>query len=340
MPTAFRNVAHSIVLGLVLIAGQGLAHDAHAVPVPTASKSGTQIQAAGLAFWHALNDAQRATLAYGFDSPEAVAYWAPSQNNAADTLGLRLSDLSRDQRRRLDDILIASTSSQGFFKIQAAMQHDRSSDVHRIAIFGNPHTDSFWSYSLNGPQLRYNVMIRGGHMVLMPVFYGVEALSNEHMTLPQEFTRGFELMRSLTPDQRKAAIVMSNSISTQEPFDLGTNPHLFEHRGISGDQLRSDQRSLMWKLIVEYVANSDFDVAADHFKSIHSGGWQDLYFIWMGPIDGRGPVFYRLSGPSILIEFAAMSTDAGEDFHLFALVRDPNSVHGANWLTHHVHDHK
>lgn len=331
MRVAIKSIAQSFVLGVALITGQGLAHDGHAVPVPTASKSGTQIQTAGLAFWDTLNAAQRASLAYAFKGPEAADYWSASRNDAADTLGLRLSELSQDQRKLVDDLLIASTSSQGFFKIRAAMQHERSPDVHRIAIFGSPQSGDFWSFSLNGPHLRYNVMVLNGHMVLMPVFYSVAAPTEDDTPLPQEFMRGYELMNSLTPDQQSAAVVASSVPEAK--------PYRFEQQGISGDQLRPDQRSLMWKLIVEYVANSDFDFAADHFERIHSGGWQNLYFMWMGPTDGTGPVIYRVSGPSILIEFAAMRAGSDEAFHPHVLIRDPNNAHGANWLVHHISQH-
>ena len=331
MRTALKNIAHSFVLGVALITGQGLAHDGHAVPLPMASKSGIQLQTAGLAFWDGMNAAQRATLAYAFDGPEAEAYWSASRSDAADTLGLRLSELSQNHRKLVAHMLIASTSSQGFFKIRAAMQHARLPDVHRIAVFGNPQTDDFWSFSLNGPHLRYNVMVLNGHMVLMPVFYGIEARAQDDTPLPQEFTRGYELMNSLTPDQQSAAVVASSVPEAK--------PYRFEQQGISGDQLRPDQRSLMWKLIVEYVANSDFDFAADHFQRIHSGGWQNLHFMWIGPTDGSASVFYRVLGPSILIEFAAMRAGSGDGLHPHVLIRDPNNAHGANWLAHHVRQH-
>lgn len=343
MRAALKNFAHSIVLGVALITGQGLAHDGHAVPLPQASKSGAQIQAAGLAFWNTLSEAQRTTLSFAFNGPEAKAYWTSSQSDGSETLGVRVSELGPDQRRRLDDLLIASTSSQGYFKIQAAMQGDARSDEHRISVFGHPQTDRYWSFSLNGPHLRYNVMVLDGHMILMPVLYGIGTRDHDGLRLPQEFSRGYELLRSLTPDQRRAAIVASNWQSAERSSETASvfegTPDRLEHKGVSGDQLRLDQRNLMWKLIVEYVGNSDFDFAADHFERIHSGGWQNLHFLWIGPSDGSGPVFYRVSGPSILIEFAAVRTQTGEVIHPHVLMRDPNNTHGANWLTQHVTNH-
>ncbi|MEM9499782.1 MAG: DUF3500 domain-containing protein [Pseudomonadota bacterium] len=343
MRIAVKNLAHSILLGVTLITGQGLAHDEHAVPVPEASKSGTQVQAAGLAFWNALTDAQRASLSFPFNGPEAEAYWTPSGDGAATSPGLRLSNLAQDQRRRLDELLIASTSSQGYFKIRTAMQVDTLSPDHRVAIFGSPQTDEYWNYSLNGPHLRYNVMVLNGHMMLMPVFYGVGALTIEDTRLPQEFNRGHELLMALTPDQRRIALVApdwdSVEVNPNPRGVLEAKPSSFEHKGISGDQLRPDQRSLLWKLIVEYVANSDFDFAADHFEGIHAGGWQDLHFLWIGPTDESGFVFYSVSGPSILIEFGAIRTETGEITHPHVLVRDPKNAHGANWLTQYFRDH-
>ena len=100
--------------------------------------------------------------------------------------------------------------------------------------------------------------------------------------------------------------------------------------------MSAPQRKLLWVLVEEYVNNADFDVAEQQLAKIKKDGKDSLFFMWMGPSDGSEKVFYRVHGPSILIDFVDQRTGFDWNTHPHIIVRDPSNDYGQDWLQRHI----
>jgi hypothetical protein len=52
-----------------------------------------------------------------------------------------------------------------------------------------------------------------------------------------------------------------------------------------------------------YLNTLPGDIAAPIFERIRSAGFEQLRFGWAGPLEPRRPQYYRLQGPTFLLEF-------------------------------------
>lgn len=345
------------------------AHEDHSLPVPAASRSGQQMTNAASAFLNSLSTSQESALVFEFASDTDRTHWSNAPVSSVERIGLPISRLSLEQRGLLHQLLIASTSSQGYHKIWAAVRGDEAlkeegenrelvsekfadknnhigASNYWLAIFGDARTEDSWGYLLTGHHLGANFTVVDGKATFVPMFYGSDPVALTtgaqagHVFLPQERNRGYELLSSLTDDQRATAVVAEqvefNKFGAVDFSGPGTNDRPIEHRGIKGSQLSEAQRTLLWTLVQEYVGNSDFDVAADHLAKIQHDGLENLHFMWMGPTDGSEQIFYRVSGPSILIDFVDQRTGFDWNTHPHIIVRDPTNDYGADWLQRHI----
>ena len=156
-------------------------------------------------------------------------------------IGLPVGRFSLEQRVLLHNLLIASTSSQGYHKVWGAVRGDdelqregenRELDSPKffdknlslgaidywLALFGDPRTESSWGYMLTGHHLGANFTVVEGKATFVPMFYGADPafIANGahagHVFLPQERSRGLELLNSLNEPQKKVAVVADEAL--------------------------------------------------------------------------------------------------------------------------------
>ena len=246
--------------------------------------------------------------------------------------GLSLSDSSDAQKILAHRLIDSALSTQGFAKVYGLIQLDDilsalmeesrpgtgqyfGSEKFWLAIFGKPGSKNSWGWQLDGNHLAINTTVVGDRLSLTPMFLGVEpdvvprGPYSGLQILGAERRKALAVMRSLTADQRSHAI-LTDSI----PPDIFEGPwrakSLTKLEGITAAQLSSDQRALPWALIDEYLENCAEQVASARKAKIRAAGDASLHFAWMEPIAEETNVYYRVHGPSILIEYD--DTSVGE----------------------------
>ena len=50
----------------------------------------------------------------------------------------------------------------------------------------------------------------------------------------------------------------------------------------------------------------------------------------MGDIDGSGPIYYRIQGPSLIIEFSTQGDVGSDAGHYHSVYRDPTNEYGVD----------
>jgi len=290
------------------------------------------------------------------------ANWSNLPTFLAPTEGIKFSDFSDAQRRKVFRILQGTLSSQGYHKSSQIIWMDdllkevesktiatgignvemaslfvdsRGSGNYTFAIFGNPRQPD-WGWKLAGHHLAINVTVSGGRIAVSPTFWGSNPRVDESgpysgfAPLAKEHDLGLEFVRSLTEDQLEAATVLS-----EQPSDVFEGPgkrgSLAKLEGLSSANLSLEQLSALQHLTREFVGNGNRNAAGEHLDAIATNGWRKLWFAWHGPISGEAPFYYRIHGERVLIEYLLQDLN-----HDHAIVRDPANDYGEDWLGSHL----
>lgn len=277
-----------------------------------------------------------------------------------DRAGVTLKEMNDEERRAAHALLRATLSTRGYLKADAVMQldavlremareagrEDPSRDPERyfIAVYGKPSSDRPWGWRIEGHHLSLNFTGAGGEeFAVAPAFLGAnpaEVLHGPHAglrVLAAEEDLARELLASLDAAQRKAAI-----ISDQAPREVLLLPgravsSIGEAVGLAAAEMRADQRAMLSRLIEEYAHNLEHDLAHQQLDRITAAGIEKVRFAWAGS-DVRGqPHYYRLHGPTFVIEYD--NTQDGAN-HVHTVWRDVERDFGADLLRrHYEHDH-
>ena len=173
-------------------------------------------------------------------------------------------------------------------------------------------------------------------MATTPQFFGANPAEVRQGTkqglraLAAEEDLGFELLRSLDASQRQAAI-----IDPKSPNDiLTTNTReaaIQEDRGLASSQMTAAQKATLLKLIEEHAGAQTEPIGRDRLARAKAS-IDAIRFAWMGATDKAQGHYYRVQGPSFLIEFDNTQNNAN---HIHQVWRDFKGDWGRDLLAEH-----
>ena len=102
--------------------------------------------------------------------------------------------------------------------------------------------------------------------------------------------------------------------------------------GVPVGTLGGESRALALRLLEIYARNMRGDLAEGELRKLHAAGIERVHFAWAGPIDAKRPHYYRLHGPTVLIEYDNTQNNAN---HIHSVWHDPRSSFGADLLGAH-----
>jgi len=104
-------------------------------------------------------------------------------------------------------------------------------------------------------------------------------------------------------------------------------------RGLPASAMDPSQRKLLSELIDVYVERLPEPLASIERERIDRAGTDGVHFAWAGEERPRRPHYYRLQGPSFLVEYDNTQNDVN---HVHAVWRDPDRDFGGDLLRRHV----
>lgn len=316
------------------------------------------IAEAARGFLAALRPELRAMAKLGFDDPKRRD-WSNLPHYIHPRKGLRLGDLAPQELAAAHRLLQAILSSEGYYKATAIMGVDEflgaaseqtrqeyGSEFYFLDVFGDPGGDAPWGVQIDGHHLAVNVTVVGHQITMTPAHFGADPAvipSGRHagwQVLGGETAQGFALRNALTPNQVKRAV-----LSETLPPDIFTLPgrddELKTPAGVAG--LQGRQRDLLQSLVDVYVGNLRPEVGRAYRAAIQSAGFDKLHFAWMGPAEIGKAAYYRIHGPTLLIEYDAIvppNTKLPNDpNHIHTVLRVPGNDFGEDWLRRHHQEH-
>jgi hypothetical protein len=238
--------------------------------------------------------------------------------------GLSVREMEPYQKPLAHALLSASLSQRGFIKATTIMSLEdvlriaekdsgerRNPEKYFFSIFGEPSETGTWAMRVDGHHLSLNLTVVKGKVVAAPTFFGsnpheVRAVENRKglRVLHREEDLGRELISSLSADQQKVAIT-----DEKAPGDILTDNHkrlpdlpAGQKNGIAVSKLNAKQKAILDELVMEYAGNLSEDLATARLDVYRKAASQ-LYFAWAGGMKKGDGHYYRIQGPTFIIEY-------------------------------------
>jgi hypothetical protein len=120
------------------------------------------------------------------------------------------------------------------------------------------------------------------------------------------------------------------------PADLEAMSFTHRPKGLAARSMNGDQRTMMDALLRLYVDRLPDDVADEEAAKFAGAALDDVHLLWAGGLDPGQPHYYRLHGPSILVEY---ENAAGNANHVHSVWRDPRGDFADDPLARHHAEH-
>ena len=346
-------IAYALITGMHLVAFapvEAQSTESTIVPLPERSNhygapGGMAAYLAAMAFVATLDSGQASKLILQLDSP-LRPNWSnlPAEILRFERNGLRLGNLRNRQLEALFDFLSAALGPGGYDTLSQVMAAEAVlADIQRsswmkwseenywIAFFGKPTESGEWGWQFGGHHLAVNGSIVEGRIVSMsPTFIGIEPsqfVFAEQVISPfsGELEDGLGVVNSLPPVLRNQAVIPDRprEIYTGSGKD-GVIPAI---QGSSVSEWPDKPRQKLLELIGHWVSLQPTE-NADARMSVLASELDEMYFAWNGPTDGTGSMYFRVQGPSLIIEFSARGNIGSNSGHIHSIYRDPTNEYG------------
>ena len=340
MPRSFRVTA----LTLLLCTAASLA--AHAQPRPASEAlTRTEMAAAATAFLETLDEEARAQAMIELKDEERYNWhFTPRERK-----GLPLKAMNLEQRIAAHDLMRSALSAQGYLKATSVMQLEavlkmmedgsprRDQENYAFSVFGTPGPEAPWGWRLEGHHLSLNYTSVTDELAATPAFFGsnpAEVRSGPSAglrVLAAEEDLARDLMAALTSEQQAKAIILEEA-----PEEIVTGVvrkvSLDAFEGLPASEMTDVQRGLLRLILEEYAHNMPHDVAHQQLQKIEEAGFDSLHFGWAGTLERGGPHYYRIHGPTMLLEYDNTQNDAN---HVHTIWRDFEGDFGEDLLQRH-----
>ena len=309
------------------------------------SNPGMEMSTAALRFLDALNDEQEAVVRFPFDGEDRFDWhFIPRERK-----GVSLKMMTASQRSAALDLVRTGLSEEGFTKAEIIRQLEqilynlegrdiRDPDLYFFMVFGDPGSGSTWGWRYEGHHISQNWTIVNGKTVsASPQFFGSNPAEVRDgprtglRVLGTEEDQARALLNSLTADQRSSAL-----IGDEAPSDILTRaqPRVtrLEDFGVAYADLDENQQGMLWSIVEEYASAQPASIAHERLTTAKEAGLATLKFAWAGSDTIREPHYYRIQGPTFLIEY---DNTQGNANHVHSVWRDFDGDFGMDLLAAH-----
>jgi hypothetical protein len=118
--------------------------------------------------------------------------------------------------------------------------------------------------------------------------------------------------------------------------DLAAMSFTQRPKGLAASAMSSAHREMLEALLRLYVNRLPDDVADEEAAKFTGSALDDVHVLWAGALNPREPHYYRLQGPSILVEYDNSARDAN---HVHTVWRDPRGDFADDPLARHRAEH-
>jgi hypothetical protein len=282
--------------------------------------------------------------------------WTDPQRNAWHYVprrrpGVALREMTSVQAAAAWDLIATLLSARGLEQARGQLllertlgeltQHESFRDPgnYALVLFGDPAASAPWSWRFEGHHLSLTTVVAPGYgLAVSPVFFGANPaqVPTRHAhagfrLLGAEEDQAFSLIRSLDADARAKAVIADRSLG-----DIVAGPgrelSLARFEGIALSALGEGQRGGVLRILELYAGTMREEIATPALARLRQAGLEQLHFAWAGSPERGRPHYFRVHGPTVLVEYD--NTQDGAN-HVHSLWIDADSVFGRDLLKAH-----
>jgi hypothetical protein len=299
-------------------------------------------------FLSLLNERQRATATFPFEDPERTNWaYVPQARK-----GLPLRDMNAEQRAAAFGVLATGLSERGTMLARGVIELEatlgeiegfpwvprRDPERYFLSVFVGPGEAPPSGWRFEGHHLSVNVTDLGPHgQIVAPLFMGANPARipsgprEGHRLLASEEDLAFELLDLLSPPQRARATIaaqtfgdiVTRSDPTVTPMALA---------GLPAAEMTSAQQQQLRRLLEVYARRMSDSASRGQLQRIEIAGFERLHFAWAGAHQRGEPHYYRIHGPTVLVEY---DNSQGGANHIHTVWRDLENDFGGDLLRRH-----
>ena len=321
-------------------------------PVEQESATAARMAEAATTFLASLTPDQRTRTLFAVEDDERLNWhYIPRERQ-----GLPFKEMDGSQQKLAHALLSSGLSRHGYAKAVSIMalesvlaqlegttrRFPRDPDLYHVTVFGAPSDSAPWGWRVEGHHVSVNMLVAGGQRIApTPSFFGANpARVPEGAGAP-----GLVGLRVLAAEEDLARRVLAALegaahdkalISGDAPADILSKS---EHRvrpdtpaGLPAADMSSAGRDHLLALVQEYVRRMPEDIAGTRLNRIEKDGTGHIHFAWAGSETPGGPHYYRLQGPSFLVEYDNTQNNAN---HIHTVWRDFDGDWGDDLLAGH-----
>ena len=298
------------------------------------------------AFLASLSAAQRSKALFSFDDAERLNWhFVPRARR-----GLPLEEMSVQQRGLARGILRAGLSQRGYLTASTIIDLElvlremgesptfRDPELYYFSVFGTPSRTRPWGFRAEGHHLSLNfTLVRDTLIATAPAFFGANPAEVRRgarrglRALADEEDIARQLVLSLDERQRARAL-----ISADAPREIVTgNAARVEPLspiGIRVSELQPQQAAILVRLLDVYLGRMPDPLAARRRAALGRTEFDKVAFAWAGSTRRSEAHYYRIQGPSFLVEYDNTQNGAN---HIHTVWRDFDGDFGRDLLREH-----
>jgi hypothetical protein len=301
-------------------------------------------------------DSTRGVASFAFDSTERSSwFYVP-----LDRRGLTLARMSPEARALVDTLLLTGLSPSGFATAKNIIRHEailhdieaagppagrrnvRDSSKYYLSLFGSPDQSDVWGWRVEGHHLSVNFTgVGGSAQIVSPLFMGANPARVPSgpkaglRILAAEEDVARALVRMLDESRRRVA-VFSDTAFVEIETRNDPKARSLRSEGLRAADMTEAQRAQLRTLIGVYANRMSAAARTHAMRDIEEGGFGDLRFAWAGGTAVGDAHYYRIHGPTILIEYDNQQTNAN---HIHTVWRDLRHDFGGDLLADHYKKH-
>jgi hypothetical protein len=264
--------------------------------------------------------------------------------------GLGLKQMKPHQRGLAIALVQSALSHRGFATAMQIMAMEqvlfelennslkRDPGKYHVFLFGAPSTDGTWGWRVEGHHISVSVTVVDGKEVkIAPAFLGANPAQVREGSMEgvrvlgdiEDFGRA--LVKQLTVEQKAKAV-----IADKAPRDVilgpGKEAAALDPKGLPASELGKNQQAMLKQLIESYLTRFRAEVADEDRQQIEAAGFDKLHFAWAGQIQMGRPHYFRVQGPTFVLEYDNTQNGAN---HVHVVWRNLKDDFGADSLRKH-----
>ena len=263
--------------------------------------------------------------------------------------GVPYKALTPPQSQLADRLMSTALSSEGMSKALGIMYLDqilfererrpmRDTQLYYVTVFGDPASEGNWGWRVEGHHLSLNLTIQDGEVIsTSPTFMGanparvLDGAQQGMEVLAAEQGLARQLLHLLDDGQREVVVYADappEDIETREQRQADPGPP----RGLSLREMTQEQADLLMQLVEEYALRIRPQLAELELTEIRRADIREIHFGWAGAAEPGEPHYYRIQGPTFLIEYDNRQNGAN---HIHSVWRDLTGDFGDDLLAQH-----